>query len=63
MTAGIGKVYYLRATLSGTCSLGVPYYAKMEILAIDAPTRSMRFRIVTNVNCGYRGLELGLPKK
>ncbi len=63
VTAGIGKVYYLRATLSGTCSLGVPYYAKMEILAIDAPTRSMRFRIVTNVNCGYRGLELGLPKK
>lgn len=61
--ADIGKVYYVRATLDGSCALGVPYYAKMEILAIDAPTRSMRFRIVTNVNCGYRGLELGLPKK
>jgi hypothetical protein len=59
----VGKVYYVRATLDGSCSLGVPYYAKMEILAIDAPTRSMRFRIVANVNCGYRGLELGLPKK
>jgi hypothetical protein len=63
MVTDVGKVYYLRATLSGSCSLGVPYYAKMEVLAIDAPTRSMRFRVVTNVNCGYRGLELGLPKK
>lgn len=61
--AELGKVYYVRAGLDGSCSLGVPYYAKLEILAIDAPTRSMRFRIVTNVNCGYRGLELGLPKK
>lgn len=63
VVADLGKVYYVRATLDGSCALGVPYYAKMEILAIDAPTRSMRFRIVTNVNCGYRGLELGLPKK
>jgi hypothetical protein len=59
----VGNVFYVRATLDGSCSLGVPYYAKMEILAIDAPTRSMRFRIVTNINCGYRGLELGIPKK
>ena len=63
VAAALGKVYYVRATVDGSCSLGVPYYAKLEILAIDAPTRSMRFRIVTNVNCGYRGLELGLPKK
>lgn len=63
LVTGAGKTYYARATLSGSCQLGVPYYAKMEVLTIDAPTRSMTFRIVTNVNCGYRGLELGLPKQ
>ena len=63
VVAEVGKVYYVRATLDGTCALGVPYYAKMEIIGVDAPTRSMRFRIVTNVNCGYRGLQLGIPKK
>ena len=60
---GVGKVYYVRAIQDGSCSLGVPYYAKMEVLSIDAPTRSMTFRIVTDINCGYRGLELGIPKK
>lgn len=63
VVAAVGKVYYVRATVDGSCSLGVPYYAKMEILAMDASERSMTFRIVTNINCGYRGLELGLPKK
>ena len=63
LVTAVGKVYYLRATLDGSCSLGVPYYAKMEVLGIDEPTRSIKFRIITNINCGYRGLELGIPKK
>lgn len=58
-----GKVYYVRAALDGSCSLGVPYYAKMEVLSIDAVDRSMLFRILDDINCGYRGLALGLPTK
>ena len=63
VVAEVGKTFYVRALLDGSCALGVPYYAKMEVLSVDTPTRSMRFRIVTNINCGYRGLQLGIPKK
>jgi hypothetical protein len=63
VATAVGKVYFVRATLDGSCSLGVPYYAKMEVLSIDEAARSMTFRIVTDINCGYRGLALGLPTK
>jgi hypothetical protein len=59
----VGDVFYVRSTLDGNCTLGIPYYAKLEIMAVDDSARSMKFRIVANVNCGYRGLELGFPKK
>lgn len=61
--ADLGQTYYIRSVLDGTCQLGIPYYAKLEVLAVDPASRSMRFRIIANVNCGYRGLEVGLPKK
>jgi hypothetical protein len=61
--AAIGRVYYVRSTVDGSCSLGIPYYAKMQILSFDDGLRTMRFRIVANVNCGYRGLELGIPTR
>jgi hypothetical protein len=63
VVATVGKAYYLRSTLDGTCSLGIPYYAKLEIMAVDDSARSMKFRIVANINCGYRALGLGLPTK
>ncbi|HTI04830.1 MAG TPA: hypothetical protein VL549_05910 [Gemmatimonadales bacterium] len=51
-----------------TCSfqLSTTYYAKLHILSIDTTSaaggRSMRFEILTDVNCGYRGLQPGLPR-
>ncbi len=58
------QVYYARSVVNtSVCTLGIPFYAKLEVLAIDDSTRSVTFRILTNVNCGYRGLEAGLPKK
>jgi hypothetical protein len=63
VTTVVGDVFYVRSSIDGTCSLGIPYYAKMEILSVDDSTRSMLFRIVNNINCGYRALGLGLPKK
>jgi len=38
------------------------YFAKLHVLAIDTLARSIQLEILTNVNCGYRGLEPGLPK-
>ena len=48
-----------------TCSFGITsiYYAKLHVLAIDPVDRRVDFEILTNVNCGYRGLEEGLPKR
>jgi len=49
------------------CSFGITsiYYAKLHVIAIDtaASARRIDFEILTNVNCGYRGLEEGLPKR
>lgn len=47
------------------CSFGITsiYYAKLEVLAIDTLARRIDFRILNNVNCGYRGLEEGLPRR
>lgn len=46
-----------------TCSFGTLayYYAKLHVLAIDMLARRMDFEILTDVNCGYRGLNPGLP--
>ena len=62
--ATVGQVYYARAAVNTTvCALGIPFYAKMEVLSFDDTQRSVKFRILANVNCGYRALEAGLPKK
>jgi hypothetical protein len=58
-----GDIFYVRATLDPNCFLGIPYYAKLQVLAIDAAERAVRFRILSNINCGYRGLQPGLPTK
>jgi len=46
-----------------TCTLGLPKYAKMEILQFDDVARKVAFRILTNENCGFRSLEPGLPEE
>jgi len=50
----------------------VAYYAKMHILTIDTAStvdtttglsgRRVDFEILADINCGYRGLDPGLPK-
>jgi hypothetical protein len=44
-----------------------PYYAKLHVLAIDTTStpngRRIDFLILVDVNCGFRGLEQGLPKR
>jgi hypothetical protein len=55
----VGERYVVRSRI--TCAIGVPKYAKMEIVALDAVARTVVFRILTNDNCGFKGLEPGLP--
>lgn len=46
------------------CStLGVPIYGKIEILTIDTGARTLTFRVLADQNCGYVGLQPGLPNK
>ena len=44
------------------CSIGVPEYAKVEILSVDDVARTMTLRALANTNCGYKSLKPGLPK-
>jgi hypothetical protein len=46
-----------------TCSYGgsASYYAKLRVLSVDMVARRADFEILVNTNCGYRGLEPGLP--
>jgi hypothetical protein len=56
-----GQRYVVRSRV--TCQIGVPKYAKLEILSFDEVTRIVSFRILTNDNCGFRSLEPGLPDR
>ena len=59
----VSDVFYVRSSVDPTCTLGIPYYAKLEVLGVDDESRAIKFRILANVNCGYRSLEVGIPKK
>jgi hypothetical protein len=56
----IGERYIVRSRVTCT-SIGVPKYAKLEILGFDEVARTVSFRILIDDNCGFRGLEPGLP--
>jgi hypothetical protein len=58
-----GDVLYLRSRIPQTCFLGVPTYGKVEILEFDAANRSIKFRVLANLNCGYKALTPGLPSQ
>ena len=48
-----------------TCLFGVTVslYAKLRVLGVDTTARRLDFEILVDQNCGYRGLEPGLPKQ
>jgi hypothetical protein len=52
-----------------TCSYGLLayYYAKLHVLALDTTSgpngRRIQFEVLTDINCGYRGLNAGLPSR
>ncbi|MGH7607806.1 MAG: hypothetical protein ACREME_10745 [Gemmatimonadales bacterium] len=52
-----------------SCSFGIGafFYGKLQVLAVDTTSgpngRRIDFQILVNTNCGYRGLEPGLPSR
>lgn len=61
--AAPGQVYYLRSRIPGSCFLGVPAYGKVEILNLNLEERLVVFRVLANLNCGYKSLEPGIPTR
>jgi len=57
----VGRVFYLRSRVPTGCFFGVPAYGKLEVLSFDAANRSVTFQVLANLNCGYKGLEPGIP--
>jgi hypothetical protein len=39
----------------------LPRYGKFQVLAIDPAQRTVTLEFLIDRNCGYRGLEPGLP--
>lgn len=59
---GLGAVVVARSRTQ-TCNFGLSagLYAKIQPLDIDRPNRRVVLRILVDQNCGYRGLQTGLP--
>jgi hypothetical protein len=57
VTVALGERYVVRSRV--VCQLGVPLYAKVEIIGFE--DNSLVLKRLKNVNCGYRSLEPGLP--
>lgn len=56
-----GDRFYVRTAVN-TCSLyGVPLYAKVEVVDIDTALANVTFKVLSDQNCGYRGLRPGKP--
>ena len=64
ITLDTGTIVLVRSRPT-LCSFGVslPLYAKLHVLAVDTTARRLNFEILVDQNCGYRGLELGLPQQ
>jgi len=60
MPATLGARYIVRSRL--VCSgISAALYGKLEVLAVDDSARTATLRILVNGNCGYRGLQPGVP--
>ena len=58
----MGQRYVVRSRITCT-SVAVPKYAKLEVVAIDDGAKLVAFRVLTDDNCGFKGLEPGLPTR
>jgi len=65
MTVVEGDIFIVRYRSSQIgCALfigALPRYGKFRVLAIETNLRQVTLEHVVNLNCGYRGLQLGVP--
>lgn len=63
LTAAEGTVFVLRSrATSQLCSAGnLPRYGKFQVLSLDPVARTVTLEFLIDLNCGYRGLEPGIP--
>lgn len=59
LAIAVGDVIAARSRIA--CSLGVPEYAKLQVLSFDDTQRTMKLQVLANINCGYRSLTTGVP--
>lgn len=59
VVVAVGDVIAARSRIA--CSLGVPEYAKLQVLSFDDVKRTMTMQVLANINCGYRSLTTGVP--
>jgi len=59
-----GATAVLRSRPISSCVVGTVYlYAKLQVLRVDTVARRIDYNILVDQNCGYRGLEPGIPKR
>jgi hypothetical protein len=57
-----GERYVVRSRI--TClTIGLPKYAKLEVVSFDGIAKTVTFRVLTDDNCGFKGLQPGLPDR
>ncbi len=59
LAIAVGDVIAARSRIA--CSLGVPEYAKLQVLSFDDVQRTVQLQVLANINCGYRSLATGVP--
>lgn len=60
----VGDVFVARSrTTNSQCGLlgSLPRYGKFRVLVIDTQQRLLTVETLVNINCGFRGLEPGIP--
>ena len=58
-----GSVFVARSRVTSALCLyvAVPRYGKFHVLALDTIARSITLEALVDLNCGFRGLEPGIP--
>jgi hypothetical protein len=65
LAVSAGTVFVVRSrNSSAQCVLGsaLPRYGKFHVLSVDQGARTITLELLVDLNCGYRGLEPGIPE-
>lgn len=65
LVLAVGDVFFGRSRSSSTgCEFlgtALSRYGKFHVLALDTQERTVTLETMVDLNCGYRGLEIGFP--